>query len=95
VTAPDRPDAVVVSAQFAVYPLRQEHLAPAIQVVADALIAADLRPEVGSMSTLVVGDSQTLFAALHEGFLRAAAQGPVVMTITVSNACPLPPAEQR
>ena len=94
-TSPDRPDAVVVSLQFAVYPLRQEHLAPAIQMVTDALIAADLRPEVGSMSTLVVGDSQALFAALHEGFLRAAAQGPVVMTITVSNACPLPPAEHR
>ena len=47
------------------------------------------------MSTLVVGDSHALFAALHEGFLRAAAQGPVVMTITVSNACPLPPAEHR
>jgi uncharacterized protein YqgV (UPF0045/DUF77 family) len=95
VTSLDGPDAVVVSGQLAVYPLGQQHLAPAIQAVTDALIAADLRPQVGSMSTLVVGDSKALFAALHEGFLRAAAQGPVVMTITVSNACPLPPEVSR
>jgi hypothetical protein len=30
-----------------------------------------------------------LFAALREAFLRAAATGDVVMTVTLSNACPV------
>ena len=50
------------SAQVSVYPLRQPHLGPAVDVVRDVLVAHGLAPQVGE----------------------------VVMTFSVSNACPVP-----
>ena len=41
------------------------------------------------MSTQAVGDTETVFAALGDAFVRMAASEQVVMTITVSNACPV------
>jgi uncharacterized protein YqgV (UPF0045/DUF77 family) len=79
---------MIVSAQVAIYPLRQDRLTPAITTVSRALEAAGLRSEVGPMSTMVTGDAATVFRALEEAFVRAGALGHVVMTITVSNACP-------
>jgi uncharacterized protein YqgV (UPF0045/DUF77 family) len=46
----------VISVQLSLYPLRQAHLSPAIEVVRDVLSAAGLRPAVGPMSTLVTGE---------------------------------------
>ena len=78
---------MTISAQIAIYPLRQERLTPAIDAVRAALTARGLAPEIGPMSTMVTGEADTVFAALREAFERAAAAGHVVMTITVSNAC--------
>lgn len=78
-----------VSAQISVYPLRQEHLSPAIDAVKAELSAHGLRAEVGPMSTQVEGDAEAVFAALRGAFIRVAANGQVVMTVTVSNACPV------
>jgi len=80
---------MVISAQISVYPLRQEHLSPAIDAVRKALESRELRPDISAMSTIVTGESKDLFVALHEAFDRAAATGHVVMTVTVSNACPV------
>jgi hypothetical protein len=43
------------------------------------------------MSTIVSADVATLFRALADAFAAATARGEAVMTITVSNACPVPP----
>ena len=80
---------MIVSAQVAIYPLRQDRLTPAISAVSAALQAAGLRPEVGAMSTMVTGEATVVFRALDDAFTRAGALGHVVMTITVSNACPV------
>jgi uncharacterized protein YqgV (UPF0045/DUF77 family) len=80
---------MLASAQIAIYPLRQPRLSPAVQAVGDALVGAGLQPEVGPMSTVVTGEVERLFAALQAAFARAAAEGPVVLTITLSNACPI------
>jgi uncharacterized protein YqgV (UPF0045/DUF77 family) len=80
---------MIVSAQVAVYPLRQERLTPAIAALSEALQAAGLQPELGAMSTTVTGDADVVFAALRDGFLGAAGVGHVVMTVTISNACPV------
>jgi len=81
---------MTTSAQISVYPLRQEHLGPAIECVRSALVRHGLTPQVGAMSTTVTGDSGIMFAALAEGFAKAASSGQVVMAITISNACPIP-----
>jgi energy-coupling factor transport system substrate-specific component len=80
---------MVVSAQISLYPLRQDRLSPAIREMQEALAAAGLDIVPGAMSTMVVGDGAAVFDALKESFLRAAATGHVVMTATVSNACPV------
>jgi uncharacterized protein YqgV (UPF0045/DUF77 family) len=80
---------MLASAQIAVYPLRQPRLSPAVQAVGDALTGAGLQTEVGPMSTLVTGEVDRLFSALQAAFVRAAAHGPVVLTVTLSNACPV------
>lgn len=80
---------MVVSAQVSIYPLRQQRLTPAIEAVRERLEAAGLRPEVGSMSTVVVGEDEVIFGALREGFRAAAGSGHVVMAVTLSNACPV------
>ena len=81
---------MVASAQISVYPLRQDRLGPTIEAVRAALAAHGVAPEVGPMSTIVVGEDAVIFAALGEAFAKAAALGEVVMAVTVSNACPIP-----
>lgn len=81
---------MTVSAQIAVYPLRQERLSPAVEAVRRALLDNGLRAEPGPMSTYVVGEDQAVFAALQDAFARVSGQGHVVMTVTLSNACPIP-----
>lgn len=81
---------MTASAQIAVYPLRQDHLGPAVTAVQQALAAKGLVVQPGPMSTLVVGESDDIFDALRHAFAAAAETGHVVMTVTVSNACPIP-----
>jgi len=78
-----------ISAQISLYPLRQDHLSPGIREMQDVLAAAGLEVALGPMSTLVTGDGAAVFEALKASFLRAATTGHVVMTVTVSNACPV------
>jgi uncharacterized protein YqgV (UPF0045/DUF77 family) len=80
---------MTVSAQISLYPLRQERLSPAIEALRQALEREGLAAQVGPMSTLVSGEASRVFAALRYGFEQAAAAGPVAMTVTVSNACPV------
>lgn len=81
---------MTTSAQISVYPLRQEHLGPAVESVRSALKEHGLTPQVGPMSTTVTGENGIMFAALADAFAKAASNGQVVMTITISNACPVP-----
>jgi uncharacterized protein YqgV (UPF0045/DUF77 family) len=81
---------MIASAQISIYPLRQERLGPAVEAVRAALGAHGLSPEAGAMSTVVVGEDATIFAALADAFAAAAQSGQVVMTATISNACPIP-----
>ncbi|HSE02802.1 MAG TPA: YkoF family thiamine/hydroxymethylpyrimidine-binding protein [Methylomirabilota bacterium] len=78
-----------VSAQIAIYQLGQEQLGPAVHAVSDALTARGLAPSVGPMSTLVTGELDTVLDGLRAAFRATAEAGPVVMTVTLSNACPV------
>ncbi len=81
---------MAVSAQIAIYPLRQQHLSPAVESFNETLRAHGLQVTPGPMSTYVVGDDASVFTALRGAFVRAAETGHVVMTIAISNACPIP-----
>jgi uncharacterized protein YqgV (UPF0045/DUF77 family) len=79
---------MIASAQISIYPLRQNRLGPAVEAVCAALVSHNLTPQVGPMSTLVVGEDAAIFEALAEAFAAAAGSGHIVMTVTISNACP-------
>jgi uncharacterized protein YqgV (UPF0045/DUF77 family) len=82
----------MISAQVSLYPLGQKDLAPAVQ--AAVKILEGLPHRVGAMSTQVWGEEKAVFAALREAFAAAAQQGHAVMSVTISNACPLPGAHE-
>ncbi|MGQ9492570.1 MAG: thiamine-binding protein [Anaerolineae bacterium] len=86
---------MTISAQVSVYPLGQSDLAPAIEAVWQVFQAHGLHYEPGPMSTLVQGDEEAVFTALHGAFHAASQYGATVMVAMVSNACPrLPPQEK-
>jgi uncharacterized protein YqgV (UPF0045/DUF77 family) len=80
----------IISAQVSLYPLRQTDIGPGICEAVRALREHGLTVRYGAMSTLVWGDEHLVFTALEDAFHKAATQGDVVMTVTFSNACPLP-----
>lgn len=84
-----------IAAQISLYPLQQESLSPTIDEALETFRAHGLFVEPGAMSSLIAGDDAALFSALQEAFRRAAEQGPVVMTATFSNACPVPRTEDK
>jgi uncharacterized protein YqgV (UPF0045/DUF77 family) len=79
---------VRVSAQVSLYPLRQEKLGPAIEVLRGVFERQGIDSQVGAMSTLIAGEARQIFQALEDGFALVAERGAVAMVVTVSNACP-------
>ena len=80
----------MISCQFSLYPLGVADLSPAIDAAIEVMKALGLEVNVGSMSTVVTGDAGLVFEGLKQAFDVVAKEGHVVMTVTVSNACPLP-----
>ena len=79
-----------VAAQVSLYPLRQPRLSPAIDRAQKIFRERGLNAQRGPMSTVVSGEDADVFGALVEAFKEASAAGEVVMTLTLSNACPVP-----
>jgi uncharacterized protein YqgV (UPF0045/DUF77 family) len=82
-----------ISAQVSLYPLGKKGLSPAIDEALRIFRERGLAVNPGSMSTLISGDNETVFAALQAAFQHAAGEDRVVMVVTFSNACPLPEPE--
>lgn len=83
----------MIACQFSLYPLREAHLAPAIEEALAVLRDQGLRPVTGSMSTYVEGDENAVFEGLKRAFQALAGHGDVVLVATVSNACPAEPGQ--
>ena len=78
-----------ITAQVSLYPLGQEDLSPVIDEALRIFRERGLDVNPGSMSTLVSGGDEAVFAALQAAFQGAARGGRVVMAVTFSNACPV------
>ncbi len=85
----------MISAQVALYPLGQADIGAVIEAFLDALGGWGVEYRIGSMSTVVWGERDKLFAALEEAFEVVSQEQSVVMNVTFSNACPLPDSEER
>jgi uncharacterized protein YqgV (UPF0045/DUF77 family) len=79
-----------ISVQIAVYPLGTNDLMPGIGAFLQVLRRHGVEYEFGPMSTVVRGEQDKVWDALKEGWAAAAAENGTIMTMTVSNACPMP-----
>jgi len=77
-------------AQLSLYPMSDDF----VDIILDAVKALDryrneLRIETDDISTLIIGAPETLFPAMRDLFVRAAASGKhCVLSATVSRGCP-------
>lgn len=74
--------------QFSVYPLRQDDIDAPIRSAISAAADAGAKVRVGRLSTFASGDEDSLFRAMRAAFSAAAAQGPVVMIVTLTSGTP-------
>jgi len=79
-----------VSAQISLYPVRQPSMTPAIEEALEVFRRRGLDVTAGPMSTVVTGEDAQVLAALQEIYRINAERGPVVVNVTLSNACPVP-----
>lgn len=77
-----------ITVQLSVYPLGEASLSPIIDKALRILRERGLDVETMTMSSLISGNDDVVFAALQSAFHQIAARGPVVMVATFSNACP-------
>jgi uncharacterized protein YqgV (UPF0045/DUF77 family) len=80
---------LLLAAQVSIYPLRQLSLSPVIEQALSFFRSYGLEVTPGPMSSIVSGEDETLFAALKEAFSQIAKDVEIVMTLTLSNACPV------
>jgi hypothetical protein len=64
-----------VGLQFSLYPLRQEHVRPAIEAAVQAAAGQGIEVTVGRLSTFASGDEEAVFAAVRAAFCAARAFG--------------------
>ena len=81
--------AMMIQAEISLYPLGEAKLSTRIKGFVASLQRSGLTVELGRMSTVISGESATVFRALQDAFESDAAHGGTVMTVKVSNACPL------
>lgn len=86
---------MTITAQVSLYPLRQAELSPTIESAWQVFEKHGLLYEKGSMSTLLQGESEQIFKALREAFEEATRLGDISMVVTISNACPLEPPQEK
>jgi uncharacterized protein YqgV (UPF0045/DUF77 family) len=79
-----------VSVQISFYPLGTGNVNSAVDEFLDSLRRDGLALEVGSMSTVVWGNAAEVFDAIRRAYELTAATRAAVLTMTVSNACPVP-----
>jgi len=77
-----------VQSEISLYALRTNDLGHPIGTFLGELKAAGLTVTPGNMSSTISGDVDAAFLAVCRAFKAAAENGPVVLVMKVSNACP-------
>ena len=77
-----------VQAQVSIYPLRTKALTMQVREFCHILEDSGLYVEMQSMSSIIIGESKTVFLAVEQAFRMLAVSHDVVMDLKVSNACP-------
>jgi len=80
---------MVISAELSLYPLGTNSLGLPINAFIDELKKFNIEIQPGSMSTLVIGNSDEIFNAIHAAFEAVSHDTNVALIIKISNACPI------
>jgi hypothetical protein len=80
--------AAQVGLQFSLYPLRQEHVRPAIEAAVKAAAAEGVDVTVGRLSSFAPGGEDAVVSAVRAAFDAAKSFGPTVMVVTLSSGLP-------
>lgn len=78
-----------VEAEVSLYPLTEEHLDHPVHDFADVLKKHGCTVDIGPMSSIVKGESSTVFEALRIGYEQAAQRSGCVLIVKACNVCPL------
>lgn len=79
----------LISVQISVYAL-DGHVREAVHCYLDALDATGLERDTGTMSTVVWGEANQVWAGLRSAYEAVAAKHNVIVNTTLCNAAPLP-----
>lgn len=77
-----------IGMQFSLYPLREDHLRPAIAAAVRAAGTAGAEVTVGHLSTFAQGDEESVFRAVRAAFAAAKPFGPTAMVVTLTSGVP-------
>jgi uncharacterized protein YqgV (UPF0045/DUF77 family) len=77
-----------VGLPLSIYPLRQEHLRPAVEAAAQAVARQGIEVIVGKLSTFASGGEEAVLNAIRAAFTAARDFGPTVMVVTLSSGLP-------
>jgi len=77
-----------IQAELCLYPLRELALGNHIEDFIDTIRRDGITISTGTMSTVVSGEREIVFAAVAEGFARVSDRCDVVLHVTYSNPCP-------
>ena len=72
-----------IQAEISLYPLREKDLTPPIHRFVERLERRGLTVETGPLSSMVVGESAEVFAALAEAFEVSAAEGKRALIVKI------------
>jgi uncharacterized protein YqgV (UPF0045/DUF77 family) len=78
-----------VRAEISLYPLKTTELSSPIDEFCRILQAQGLEVQIGPMSSSVYEESKDLFNTIQKAFEQLAEKYQMVMTVKISNACPL------
>ena len=80
---------MTIQAEISLYTLGAESQSPAINDLFNVLKKHEIEIESGRMSSIISGDCDKLFPALQEAFESVSENSHVVITLKISNACPV------
>jgi uncharacterized protein YqgV (UPF0045/DUF77 family) len=78
-----------VQAEISIYPLRTQTLSEPVEEFCRILREHNLEIKTTAMSTFIRGESRDLFKACDEAFEQLAQKYESVMSMKISNACPV------
>jgi len=80
---------MITSMELSLYPLGEPGIGTIINEFIGLLEESDLTVTMGQMSTIVTGESSTLFTALEKAYTMIAERYGIVLVCKISNACPV------